>query len=103
MARKGQKYRSYSEALKRQAVEMRMQGMTKKQVAEALGIGDITRLKEWMRKYRQQGEFGLLDRRGRRHQYVDRERYIRKLELENDVLKKWLEISNREGCKPNTK
>ncbi|GIP27449.1 hypothetical protein J23TS9_25790 [Paenibacillus sp. J23TS9] len=44
---------------------MRLQGMTKKEVAEALGIADIGRLKVWMRKYRELGDSGLIDQRGR--------------------------------------
>lgn len=95
MAKKGQKFKTYSFELKKKAVEMRLQGKTKKQVAELLGIEDIDRLKIWMRKYRQQGEFGLMEHRGRRKEYVDQERHIHRLKLENDVLKKWLEILNR--------
>lgn len=53
---------------------MRLKGMTKAAVAKELGIKDIGRLKVWMRKYKQQGEFGLVDTRGRRKQYVDQER-----------------------------
>lgn len=45
---------------------MRMDGMTKKQVAKELGIYDLNRLKIWMRKYKAQGELGLIDHRGRR-------------------------------------
>ncbi len=37
-----------------------------------------------------------MDQRGRRQKYVDQERYVHKLERENDVLKKWLEILNLE-------
>ncbi|MFJ9498909.1 MULTISPECIES: helix-turn-helix domain-containing protein [Brevibacillus] len=69
-------------------MEMRLKGMTKAAVAKELGIKDIGRLKVWMRKYKQQGEFGLVDTRGRRKQYVDQERYIKRLELENAVLKR---------------
>ncbi len=42
---------------------MRLEGMTKKEVASALHISDIGRLKVWMRKYRENGEEGLVDRR----------------------------------------
>ncbi len=61
-----------------------------------LGIKDIGRLKVWMRKYKQQGEFGLVDSRGRRKIYVDQERYVKRLEMENAVLKKWLAITKGE-------
>ncbi|WP_278043133.1 helix-turn-helix domain-containing protein [Paenibacillus elgii] len=96
MGMKGHKYETYSEELKRKAIEMRLMGMTKAAVVKELGIADIGRLKVWMRKYKQQGEFGLLDHRGRWKNYVDQERYVRRLELENAVLKKWLEITKGE-------
>ncbi len=47
---------------------MRMDGMTKKQVAKELGIYDLNRLKIWMRKYKAEGELGLIDHRGRREE-----------------------------------
>jgi transposase-like protein len=96
MSYKGQKYESYSEELKKRAIEMRLQGMTKAAVAKTLGIKDIGRLKVWMRKYKMQGEFGLVDSRGRPKTYVDQERYVKRLEMENAVLKKWLAITKGE-------
>jgi transposase len=97
MAKKGQTFKHYSFELKKAAVEMRLKGMTKKQVAEKLGIHDIDRLKVWKRRFKEVGDYGLLDHRGRREEYVDRDRYVKRLELENDVLKKWLGILKREG------
>lgn len=96
MAYKGQKYETYSEELKQRAIELRLQGMTKAAVAKELGITNLERLKVWMRKYKQQGEFGLVDTRGRRKKYVDQERYVKRLEMENAVLKKWLAITKGE-------
>ncbi|MEK4247996.1 helix-turn-helix domain-containing protein [Paenibacillus sp. FSL W7-1287] len=96
MAKKGQKFVTYSFETKKKAIEMRLQGMTKAKVAEELGIVDIDRLKVWMRRYNQMGEFGLMDTRGRRKEYVDDNRYVRRLEMENAVLKKWLEITKAE-------
>lgn len=78
MAKKEQKFKTYSFELKKQAVEMGLQGKTKKQVAKLLGIEKV-----WMRKYREQGEFGLLEHKGRRRDHVDQERYVRRLEMEN--------------------
>jgi len=103
LARKGQTFQTYSYELKKKAIEMRLQGMTKKQVAEKLGIEDLGRLKVWMSKYRDKGDFGLMDHRGRRKDYIDQDRYVKRLELENDVLKKWLEILKREGRQLPTK
>jgi transposase len=98
MARKGQKFKTYSFEIKKKAVEMRLQGIPKAKVAEELGIQDISRLKVWMRKYRKEGFSGLVDRRGRRKEYKeDLERRLKWLEMENEVLKKWFEILTREG------
>ncbi|WP_244903479.1 helix-turn-helix domain-containing protein [Paenibacillus aquistagni] len=75
---------------------MRLEGMTKKKVAEELGIADIGRLKVWMRRYNQMGDFGLMDHRGKRERYIDENRYIKRLEMENAVLKKWFAITKAE-------
>ncbi|WP_419876518.1 helix-turn-helix domain-containing protein [Candidatus Pristimantibacillus sp. PTI5] len=96
MARKGQKFEKYSFELKKKAIELRHGGMTKQRVAEELGIADIGRLKVWMRKYKEQGDYGLMEHRGRRVQYKDQESYLKRLEMENAVLKKWLEITKKE-------
>lgn len=71
MAKKEQKFETYSEELKKKVIKIRLTGMTIAVVAEELEIRDIGRLKVWMRKYRQEGEFGLMDHRGRRKNYVD--------------------------------
>lgn len=65
LAKKGQIFSSYSLDTKKKAIDMRLQGMTKKEVAALLGIGDIGRLKVWMRKYREHGDSGLVDQRKR--------------------------------------
>ncbi|WP_206110301.1 helix-turn-helix domain-containing protein [Paenibacillus aquistagni] len=96
MAKKGQTFVSYSFETKKRAIEMRLEWMTKKKVAEELGIADIGRLKVWMRRYNQMGDFGLMDHRGKRERYIDENRYIKRLEMENAVLKKWLAITKAE-------
>jgi transposase len=70
--------------------------MTKQRVADELEIADIGRLKVWMRKYKEQGEYGLMEHGGKRKQYKDQDRYLKRLEMENAVLKKWLEITKKE-------
>lgn len=96
MAKKGQKHVTYSFETKKKAIEMRLQGMTKARIAEELGIADVGRLKVWMRRYKQMGEFGLTDSRGRRKEYIDENRYVKRLEMENAILKKWLAITKAE-------
>ncbi len=55
---------------------MRLKGMTKAAVAKELGIKDIGRLKVWMRKYKQQGEFGLVDTRVTQYRVRDTWLYL---------------------------
>jgi hypothetical protein len=54
-----------------------------------------------MRKYKELGDFWLMDNRGHPKQYTDQDRYVKRLELENDVLKKWLEITKKEVYRSN--
>lgn len=68
-----------------------------------MGIEDEGQIKIWMRKYKQLGEYRLMDNRGRREEYIDEERYTEKLKRENDVLKKCLEIWIKEVRKVDTK
>lgn len=54
-----------------------------------------------MLKHRENGEFGLMDQRGRRKEYLDQERYVQKLKRENALLKKCLVIWNLSLSYPN--
>lgn len=103
MAKKGQKFKSYSQEIKKQAIEQKLSGKTYRQVAEELGIQDKDRVKVWMRKYKQLGEYGLLDQRGRREEYKDEYRENQKLKRENEMLKKCLKIWMKEVQKTDTK
>lgn len=97
MSNKGKKFKSYSEELKAEAIRLHvLEKWSYTQITEHLEIQDKDRVKKWMRKYREQGEFGLLDQRGRRKEYVDQNRYVQQLERENRMLKKCLKIWMRE-------
>ncbi|RJE83628.1 helix-turn-helix domain-containing protein [Paenibacillus sp. 1011MAR3C5] len=96
MAKEGQKFLTYSMETKRKAIEMRLQGMTAEKIAKELGIVDVGRVKVWMCRYKQMGEFGLTDTRGKRKEYVDENRYVKRFEMENAVLNKWLTITKAE-------
>ncbi|MED1953687.1 transposase [Brevibacillus centrosporus] len=97
MGVKGQTYKSYSEETKREAIRLHIEEKwTYRQITEHFGIQDKDRMKKWMRKYRQQGEFGLLDQRGRRKEYIDKSREYQQLKRENQMLKKCLEIWKQE-------
>jgi transposase len=103
MAIKGQKFKSYSEEMKLEAIRLHVEEKwTYRQITEHLGIQDKDRVKKWMRKFRRLGEYGLLDQRGRREKYIDQNRYVMKLKRENEVLKKCLEIWKQEVCREST-
>jgi transposase len=103
LATKGQKFKSYSHETKLKAITMKQEGKTKRQIMEELGIEDEGQIKIWMRKYKQLGEYGLMDSRGRREEYIDEERHTQKLQRENEMLKKCLEIWWREVRRADTK
>ncbi|MED1954929.1 helix-turn-helix domain-containing protein [Brevibacillus centrosporus] len=97
MAMKGQKYKSYPESMKMEAIRLHLEEKwTYRQITEHFGIQDKDRVKKWMKKYKQLGEFGFLDQRGRRQAYIDQDRYVQQLRRENHMLKKCWEIWMRE-------
>lgn len=89
---------SYPESLKREAIRLHLvEGWTQGQVTSHLGIHDKDRVKMWVRKYRKVGDELFTDRRGNPHRVETEEsRRVHRLEMEVDVLKKWLEILNME-------
>ncbi|MDQ1909247.1 helix-turn-helix domain-containing protein [Paenibacillus sp. GD4] len=100
MAIKGQKFKSYSDEMKKEAVRLHVEEKwSYRQITEHFGIQDKDRVKRWMRKFREAGEFGLLDQRGRREEYIDQDRHMKQLKRENEVLKKCLKIWKQEVCK----
>jgi transposase len=99
LATKGQHFKHYPISLKIEAVRLHEEeGWSYRKVTEQLGIHDAGRVKRWVKKYRLQGTEGLQDGRGKPHRVkTEQDRKIRRLEMEVDVLKKWLEILNRGG------
>ncbi|WP_425355493.1 helix-turn-helix domain-containing protein [Saccharibacillus sacchari] len=69
---------------------------TYRQITDHFHIQDTDRVKKWMQQYRKLGEFGLLDQREKRNEYVDSGRQLQALKRENELLKKCLPIW-REG------
>jgi len=93
---KGTKFKHYPESLKREAIRLYLEEKwSQGQVAAHLGINDKDRVQKWVRSYRKHGEESFIDRRGNPHRTETEEaRKVRQLEMEVDVLKKWLEILN---------
>jgi transposase len=97
MAKKGQKFQKYSIEIKAEAIRLKEEGYSYKQIADRLNIVSGDTVTTWWMKYQRDGQAFHLDNRGRRKEYTDQERYIKKLELENAVLKKYQEILMKEG------
>ncbi|MFH5185605.1 IS3 family transposase [Paenibacillus sp. TAB 01] len=78
-------------------------GWSYRKISEHLDIQDKDRVKKWMRTYRECGIAGFKDKRGNPSRIeTEQERELRRLQLEVDVLKKWLHILNREGYSGGT-
>lgn len=83
------KYASYSPETKIKAVQMFLEEKkSQKEIAGYLGI-PLQRIKDWVWIYRRKGELGLMGRRGRPPRFQDRQAEIARLQMENDLLKKF--------------
>jgi len=104
--KKGMKH--YSREIKLKAVRLYIEeGKKQAEIAEQLGVRDATRVKIWLRKYRQEGEKAF-DRKprtgpiGRRPKKENQAAYITRLEMENALLKKFhAELRKMELAKRN--
>lgn len=98
--------RDYSFETKLAVVKARLEdGLTRAEVMEQYGIKNETQVKKWCSKYRLLGEQGLLiKKRGRPRKDEMKEtkstekplwKKVQRLEMENDLLKKYLEEQRR--------
>jgi transposase len=104
--KKGMKH--YSREVKLEAVRLyNEEGKSQAQIVEELGINNTRRVKRWLQQYRQEGgrAFEKKLRKGmvgRRPKKENREAYIARLEMENDLLKKFhAELRKLEFAKRN--
>lgn len=65
MAKKGQRFRSFSPEYKAKAVLMHLSGKGIREVARELGLPSHDYLCRWVRAYEKKGQAGLEDHRGR--------------------------------------
>jgi transposase-like protein len=85
----------YPRELKLEAVRLFYEGgKTQAEIIELLGIRDVRRVKKWMHQYRQEGEAAFEKKRrkgpvGRRPKKENKDAYIARLEMENELLKKF--------------
>lgn len=107
MIKQNKHRKTYSKEIKLEAIKMRLdQGHSEKSVLKALNIPDRSMLRRWLKQFRSNGEAGLEERRGkkstgrpRKHLSTDEQepaKRIRRLEMENEVLKKLLELQGRD-------
>jgi transposase len=104
--KKGMKH--YPVATKREAVRLyQEEGKSYKGITERLGIVDPWRVKRWLRDYRRKGEVAFQRdpatyKGGRPPKRGNTEAYIARLEMENDLLKKFhAELRKLERAKRN--
>lgn len=110
--KKGMKH--YPLAMKLEAVRLHEEeGKSYQEITAELGIADRKRVEKWLREYRVKGEAafgrGPGKKRGRRPKRENTEAYIARLEMENDLLKKFhaglrkLELAKRNIGSSTTK
>lgn len=85
----------YTRKIKREAVRLYIEeGKSQAEIIEALGINNVRRVKQWLHEYRQEGESAFAPKPrqgavGRPPKRGNTEAYIARLEMENDLLKKF--------------
>jgi transposase len=94
------KSKSYSFELKLDAVNRVQAGESVKIVAKQLEIVDPDYIYVWIKKYETYGEVGL--KRKKRNSLIDDKEKIKELEMENEILKKYLQILKREEKKQSS-
>ncbi|WP_458411755.1 transposase [Schinkia sp. CFF1] len=102
MSTKKRFHKRYSFELKLEAVQRVLAGESVKIVAKHLKVADPDYIYEWIKNYEIYGEVGLKPKL-RNHPTLDKDYVIKELEMENEILKKYLQILYKEGKKPNSK
>jgi transposase-like protein len=84
--------KDYPEEVKRKAIQLyKEEGLPACEIKEMLGIYDQKRISAWTRQYQQEGEAMFANKRrmsGRKPIHESPENYTRRLEIENEILKK---------------
>ena len=65
------------------------EGKTRAEITKALGLPSETLVKEWVQKYRREGELAFNRPIGRPREVMDDAVRIKQLEMENALLKKY--------------
>jgi transposase len=95
------KNKSYSFELKLEAVKRIQGGESVQIVAKQLEVSDPDYIYEWIDKYKTYGEVGL--KRKKRKSLLNDKDKIKELEMENEILKKYLQILKEEEKRQSLK
>jgi transposase len=87
-------YKTYSFELKLDAVNRIQAGESVKIVAKQLEVSDPDYIYEWIEKYKTYGATGL--KRKKRNSILSDKDKITELEMENEILKKYLQFLKEE-------
>lgn len=80
----------YSPEVKREAVRLFYdEGYTRKEIVHILGVKSPENIKRWLREFRQEGEQAFQHYKQYPKREIDPRRYIKQLEMENKLLKKF--------------
>jgi transposase-like protein len=84
--------KDYPEEIKRRAIQLYTEeGLPACEIKDRLGIYDQKRISVWLRQYKQEGEAMFANKRrlsGRKPNHESPASYTRRLEIENEILKK---------------
>jgi len=80
----------YSLETKLEAIRLfEEEGFSQSMITEKLKIRDPGRVQVWMRQYRREGKAAFLKPKGRPRKKQDLEAEVKRLRMENDLLKKF--------------
>ena len=99
--KKGMKHNGVE--VKLEAVRLYLEeGKTQRWIAEQLGLSRKELVEKWVHDYRREGPAAFGRVIGRPRKVVDRETYVARLEMENELLKKYhTELRTRRHAKRN--
>jgi transposase len=89
-------YNKYSPELKLEAIKRVLTGESVKTVAKDYDVKDPDYIYIWIEKYQTFGETGL-NRKIRTYRGIDKDAQIKELKMENELLKKYLQLQRREA------
>jgi transposase len=94
----------YDIAFRIRAVKLKLEsGYSLKAIAKELGLTDTKQIRQWIRRYKEEGEQGLRDRAPKMKESTKQrrtqERELEELRAENAILKYLLEAKKKDDMK----